>query len=91
MKNLGAIVTIVLAVIAGAIAFGTLKAKAENTRERIEKAEIELNIQEDRIVDNEKFDIQQSILLETSLKWIDRIEQRQRDYPLNPVHSLNSI
>jgi len=91
MKYLGVMVTVALAVIGGAIAFGTLKATAENTRERIEKAEQEIEIQEDRIVDNEKFDIQQSILLETSLKWIDRIEQRQRDYPLHPPTNDNTM
>lgn len=72
MKNLGIIVTIVLAIIGGAIAYGTLQNKAN----RVDKVEIEVKEVERRLDENEKIDIRQSVIQERTVRILDKIEQK---------------
>lgn len=76
MKNLGVIVTIVLACIGGLGGYFTLQANQETTKEKVEKIEKEIKETEEKVQKNEIVDVKQSMLIESSLKIIDKLEQK---------------
>lgn len=76
MKYIGIIVTVTLALIAGAIGYGQLQMKAETTKEVVEK-------HEEDIEELEEFSIRQTMMIERvqendvrQTKMLDKLEKR---------------
>ncbi len=83
MKNIGVIVTIILAVLSGAMGYGQLQANQKSTREKVEEVKVDVEDVEEEVDDNEErldtleqYSVRQSVLIESSLKIIDRLEKK---------------
>ena len=76
MKNLGVIVTIIIAVGTGLISYGGLKNSQAETRKKVEAVEKQVDTATNRIHANDMIDVRQSVLLEGSLKIIEKLEQK---------------
>lgn len=86
MKNIGVIITIVLALCGSAVGYGKLINSTDNVRKRVEeikndlktdikeksnKMENDIEKHDDEIHELQNFNMQQSVLIETSLKQIE--------------------
>jgi len=80
MKNIGIIVTVGLTILGVVFGYGKLIATAGETRKKIEKIEVKyekkIDKNSDKIHAIEKYDIQQSALIESSLKILDKLEKK---------------
>lgn len=83
MKHIGVIVTVTLTVMGAMMGYGKLQAREETTREKVDKVEVVVDEHDNSIQELQRFDVKQSILIESSLKIIDKLERKLDGLPVS--------
>jgi len=76
-KELAVIVALAGTVGGGFLSFGRLTANQEATREVVDEVKAQAEETEDKVIENEKIDIRQSIILERTVKMLERYEMKK--------------
>ena len=75
MKYIGVIVAVVLALLGLAIGYGALQQKTENVTEEVVQIKTEVDKNEDRVVELEKFSVRQMMFTEQQAVFNERVTE----------------
>ena len=76
MKHMAIIVTVILALLGGAVGVGQVQQKAISNEKQVDEVKHKVEKQDEQIDDLEDFSIKQTILMDRHIQILEKLEER---------------